>query len=62
MTEACKEVMRQSLINFFGLYNAFKGGICNFERNDKEFKMALLEAQNVMMMAILNDNYEELAD
>lgn len=60
MTKECKRVMRESLINFFGLYNAFKGGICNFERNDKEFKMALLEAQNVMMMVILKDN-EELA-
>ena len=62
MTKECRKVMRESLINFFELYDDFKNGVCNFERNDKEFKMALLEAQNVMMMAILNDNYEELAD
>ena len=61
MTEACKKVMKESLINFFELYDYFKDGFYNFERNDKEFKMALLEAQNVMMMAILNDK-EELVD
>lgn len=62
MTKECRKVMRESLINFFELYDDFKNGVCNFERNDKEFKMALLEAQNVMMMAILNDNEEELVD
>lgn len=62
MTKECRKVMRESLINFFKLYDDFKNGVCNFERNDKEFKIALLEAQNVIMMAILTDKEEELVD
>ena len=62
MTEVCKQVMRGSLMIFFDLYEDFRNGVCNFERNDKEFKMALLEALNVMMIAIQTDKEEELAE
>ena len=58
MTKEWKRQMRGSLINFFNLYDDFKNGVCNFERNDKEFKMALLEAHNVILMAIIDDKQE----
>jgi hypothetical protein len=66
MTKECAKQMAESMGNFFKIYDDYKHfGFNNRihpERDMEQFMSAQMEAMNVMMLQILNDNYEELAE
>ena len=51
---------------FFKIYDDYKhfgfNNRVHLERDMQDFMSAQMEAMNVMMLQILNDNYEELAE
>ena len=66
MTKECAKQMAESMRNFFKIYDDYKQfGFNNRihpERDMQDFMSAQMEAMNVMMLQVLNDNYEELAE
>ena len=66
MTKECAKQMAESMRNFFKIYDDYKHfGFNNRvhpERDMQEFMNAQMEAMNVMMLQILNDNYKELTE
>ena len=66
MTKECAKQMAESMKNFFKIYDDYKhfgfNNRVHLERDIQEFMNAQMEAMNVMMLQILNDNYEELAE
>ena len=66
MTKECAKQMAESMRNFFKIYDDYKHfGFNNrvyLERDIQDFMSAQMEAMNVMMLQVLNDNYEELAE
>lgn len=59
MTEQEKKMynktLKESMVKFFDIYDDFNRGIYNIERDETEYKRAMLEATNVMMMHILKE-------
>ena len=66
MTKECAKQMAESMSNFFKIYDDYKcfgfNNRVHPERDMEMFMSAQMEAMNVMMLQILNDNYEELAE
>ena len=60
MTKECAKQMAESMRNFFKIYDDYKH--FGFNRDIEMFMNAQMEAMNVIMLQILNDNYEELAE
>lgn len=66
MTKECAKQMVESMGNFFKIYDDYKhfgfNNCIHPERDMQDFMSAQMEAMNVMMLQILNDNYEELEE
>lgn len=66
MTKECAKQMAESMRNFFKIYDDYEHfGFNNHihpERVMAKFMCAQMEAMNVIMLQILNDKYEELAE
>jgi hypothetical protein len=66
MTKECAKQMAESMSNFFKIYDDYKhfgfNNRVHLERDMQVFMSAQMEAMNVMMLQVLNDNYEELAE
>lgn len=66
MTKECAKQMAESMENFFKIYDDYKHfGFNNRvhpERDMEMFMSAQMEAMNVMMLQVLNDNYKELME
>ena len=66
MTKKCKKQMAESMGIFFKIYDNYEcfgfNNRVHLERDMEMFMSAQMEAMNVMMLQILNDNYEELAE
>lgn len=66
MTKECAKQMAESMKNFFKIYDDYKhfgfNNRVHLERDMQDFMSAQMEAMNVMMLQVLNDNYEELTE
>ena len=66
MTKECAKQMAESMRNFFQIYDDYKQfGFNNRVRPERDmegFMSAQMEAMNVIMLQILNGNYEELVE
>ena len=66
MTKKYAKQMAESMGNFFKIYDDYKCfGFNNLAHPKRDMEMlmsAQMEAMNVMMLQILNDNYEESAE
>ncbi len=66
MTKECAKQMAESMERFFRIYDDYKQfGFNNRiypERDMQNFMSAQMEAMNVMMLQVLNDNEKELTE
>lgn len=66
MTKECAKQMAESMEKFFRIYDDYKqfgfNNRIDLERDMQNFMSAQMEAMNVMMLQVLNDNYEELTE
>ena len=66
MTKECAKQMAESMRNFFKIYDNYKcfgfNNLAHPKRDTEMLMSAQMEAMNVMMLQILDDNYEELAE
>ena len=66
MTKEYAKQMAESMGKFFKIYDDYKligfNTHMHLARDMQNFMSAQMEAMNVMMLQVLNDNYEELAE
>ena len=55
LEEKYKAMLKNSIQNFFDIYDNYKNGFYITDVKDEKYKEAMLEAMNVMMMTVLKE-------